>query len=285
MIEAVGQYKILDPIGRGWMGELYRARDTRLGRTVALRVVAPAIAGDAERLSRFLEDAQRSASASHPNIAAVYEVGEDRGLHFLACEFVTGEPLERLIGGRPINPRRALDLALQIADALAEAATADLVHGNLTVQSVIVTPKGSVKIIDFGLVAWTASGTARRDRVADHQTDIASLGLILFEMLVGKPPSGIRTPTAVNSSVPRELDPIVMKATARNRSDCYESVATLAAELRAVATLLDGRTGAVPADALSPLKPRRRTAVVFWILGLIALAAIAWVLWLASRAA
>src|SRR5436309_15980439 len=128
MFETLGHYKILDRIGAGGMGEVYRARDTRLGRTVALKVLAPAVANDAGRRDRFLLEARATAALSHPNIAALYEIGEDQNQLFLVFEFVPGSTLKAVIGGRPMNPRRALDLAVQIADALADAHAEGIVH-------------------------------------------------------------------------------------------------------------------------------------------------------------
>src|SRR5262245_869334 len=121
MLETIGQYKVLDQIGTGGIGDLFRARDMRLGRTVALRIVSDDIVGDPERRGRFLRDAKASEALSHPNIATIYEVVESEGLLCLAVEFVPGESLARLTGGRGFNPRRAIDYAIQIADALAEA--------------------------------------------------------------------------------------------------------------------------------------------------------------------
>src|SRR5579872_4367251 len=100
MRESIGHYKILDWVGSGAMGELVRARDTRVGRTVALRIVSPAIADDPSTLAEFLKDARAAAAVSHPNIAALYEVGDDGGVHYLACEFVQGQKLKSLIAGR-----------------------------------------------------------------------------------------------------------------------------------------------------------------------------------------
>src|SRR5688572_29280451 len=110
MFEHLAQYKILDRIGAGGMGEVFRARDTRLGRTVAVKVLPADVAGDPVRRDRFLREARASAALSHPNIAALYEIGEDRQQLFLAFEFVPGETLQTVIGGRPLNPRRAIDL-------------------------------------------------------------------------------------------------------------------------------------------------------------------------------
>src|SRR6266496_2396025 len=106
MTETIGHYHLLDRIGTGGIGDLFRARDTKVGRTVALKVVSAEIAGDAERRAQFLNDAAPLTSLSHPNIASVYEVGEDGGVVFLATEFVPGDTLKRVIAGRGLNPRR-----------------------------------------------------------------------------------------------------------------------------------------------------------------------------------
>src|SRR5258706_6070510 len=214
MFETLGRYKILDWIGAGGMGEVCRARDMRHGRTVAIKVLAAGVADDQERRERFLLEARATAALSHPNIAALYEIGEDQGQLFLVFEFVPGETLKTAIAGRPLNPRRALDLGVQIADALADAHAAGIIHRDIKPDNIIVTPKGNAKILDFGLAAWT-SGGAERDRAVtmtatdasqtlgtvaymspeqalgeevDQRTDIFSLGIVLFEMLTGKLP-------------------------------------------------------------------------------------------------
>ena len=166
MLEALGQYKILGRIGIGRMGELYRARDTRAGRTVAIRVVADDIAGDPARRERYLEDARAAATLSHPNIAAVYEIGNDQGRLFVVSEYVPGDTLKTVIAGRALNPRHALDHGIQLADALAEAHAEDVVHGDIRPDNIIITPKGNAKFLDFGLGAWTGSGTARSEASA-----------------------------------------------------------------------------------------------------------------------
>jgi TolB-like protein len=224
MVETLAHYKLLDRIGAGGMGEVYRARDTRLGRTVAIKVLADAVAHDPERRDRLLRDARATAALSHPNIAALYEIGEDRGCLFLAFEFVPGDTLTVVIGGHPMNPRRALDVAGQMADAIADAHAAGIVHRDIKPANVIVTPKGNAKILDFGLATWTAGGAARESAAAempatgrgtalgtvaymspeqalgdtvDHRTDIFSLGIVLFEMLTGTLPFAGNTATAL----------------------------------------------------------------------------------------
>jgi len=324
MFESLGDYKILDRIGEGGMGEVWRARDTRLGRTVALKVLDPHVTADPERRARFLEEARAAAALSHPNIAALYGIGEDQGELFLVFEFVPGENLKSVIGGRPLNPRRAIDLAVQIADALADAQAEGIVHRDIKPANIIVTPKGNAKILDFGLAAWTTGGAERQrateavtvmvtapgttqDTVAymspeqalgeqlDHRTDIFSLGIVMFEMLTGKLPfSGATStalalqivqaqapaPSSVNKSLPSELDAIVSKALAKSLDHRYESCATLAAELRSVAAILDVRSdAAAPASLQTAVQQPRQRSAAAWIILLLVVAALAAVAW------
>jgi len=322
MLETLGQYKILDRIGAGGMGEVYRARDTRLGRTVAIKVLPAEVATDPERRDRLVREARATAALSHPNIAALYEIGEDQGHMFLVFEFVPGDTLKTVIAGRPLNPRRVIDLGTQIADALADAHAAGIVHRDIKPGNIIVTPKGAAKILDFGLATWTGGGVEREHaghettrlatsagttlgtvaymspeqalgEAVDQRTDIFSLGIVLFEMLTGRLPFSGKTPTAlalqivqapapvpsaVNPSLPRELDPIVAKALAKSLDGRYESAATLGAELRSIAAILDVRTETTETARAGALVQHRRgrrgwTAAV---LALAALAAAGW---------
>jgi serine/threonine protein kinase len=287
MLESLGHYKILDRIGAGGIGEIYRARDTRLGRTVAIEVLSPDISRHAGRRERFLQDARASAVLSHPNIAALYEVGQEKDVTYLVCEFVPGEPLTTLVAGRSLNPRRAVDLAIQLADALADAHAEGIVHRNLKSSSITVTPKDKTKILDFGLAAWTKRPIPQAPSGdADYRADILALGAILFEMLTGKLPSAAGTlasPSSMNSSVPRELDPIAVKALTKSPDQSYESAATLAAELRSVAAILDVRSGLIEPPSLAPDR-RRRQSVAGWLIAALILAAVAVLVWLAARA-
>jgi serine/threonine-protein kinase len=289
MLESLGHYKILDRIGAGGIGEIYRARDTRLGRTVAIEILAPDVSRHAGRRERFLQDARASAALSHPNIAALYEVGQEKEVTYLVCEFVPGEPLTTVVAGRSLNPRRAVDLAIQLADALADAHAEGIAHRNLKPSTITVTPKDKTKILDFGLAAWTkrSGSTAQApSEDADYPDDIVALGAILFEMLTGKLPSPAGTPappSSINSNVPRELDPIAVKALTKSPDGRYESAATLAAELRSVAAILDVRSGVTDPPMVAPAR-RRRQSVAGWLIAALILAAVAVLVWLAARA-
>jgi serine/threonine protein kinase len=293
MIESVGQFRILEPMPSGPLGDTYRARDTRVGRTVAVTIVADRITSTADRRAQFLHDARSAATLSHPNIATLYEVGEEESRIYLVYEFIQGQTLRALIGGTPLNPRRAIDLASQVADALAEAHAADVVHGSITSDKVIVTPKGNAKIADVGLAWWgSASGRARRSQADDgegwagkprHDADLYSVGVLLFEMLTGRVPSpGAGVPSAVNRQLPREIDPIVARA--MGMSGGFESAATLGAELRAVGAIIDARKEAsqppVAPAAIGRATRSRSATTVKWLVAILVLGAlVAAVLW------
>ncbi len=234
-MDRIAHYNILEKIGSGGMGEVYRARDTKLGRTVAIKVLPPSVAGDRERRERLLREARTVAAISHPNIATLFQAGEEGETLFLVCEFVPGQTLHAAIGGRPMNTRRALDLAIQIADAVSDAHAAGIVHRDLKPDNIIVTPKGNAKILDFGLATWTHGGAARRQAASsadtapgrldearraesgvvlstlaymspeqasggpvDERSDIFSLGIVIFEMLTGRNPF-VRTGGGLNA--------------------------------------------------------------------------------------
>jgi eukaryotic-like serine/threonine-protein kinase len=284
MIDALGQYKILELAGAGTLGEVYRARDNRVGRTVAITVVTDQIASNPGLRDEFLRQARAAAAVSHPNIVTLYEVGDDDdGGLYLIYEFIEGQTLKTIIAGRPLNVRRSVDLAGQIAEALAEAHAADLVHGAMTADTIVVTPKGHAKIRDFGLATFSHAATATAgasNRAPDdpnaYRADFFSLGVILFEMLTGSAPvPGAGVPSAINRSLPREIDSIVAKAL--GKSGGYESAATLAAELRAVGAMLDVRQDAH--EAASPVKMSPRRSFSGWIVLVLALAAAAAAAW------
>lgn len=212
--ESLAHYQLLEPLGNGALGELFRARDTRHGRSVAIRIVSQAVASDADARRQLLDAAARAAALSHPSLGAMYEAGEADGRLYVAAEYVPGEPLGRVVSGLPLHPKRALEIAVQIADALAELHAADLVHGDVQPATIRITPKGQAKLLDAGLTRWTGSGRLRSDAPAlidgesraggetlawmspeqalgeriDHRSDLFSLGSVLYLMLTGTAP-------------------------------------------------------------------------------------------------
>jgi len=212
----LGPYGIIEPIGAGGMGEVYRARDTRLHRDVAVKVLPPAVAADPDRLRRFEQEARAVAALSHPNILAVYDVGQDGNLHFIVSELLEGESVRDKLDEGPLPVRRAINVAVQIARGLAAAHDKGIVHRDLKPENVFVTKDGRVKILDFGLAKPITVGHARaaatmmptvaggtepglvlgtvgymspeqvRAADVDHRTDIFSFGAVLYELVTGR---------------------------------------------------------------------------------------------------
>ncbi len=207
----LGHFELLEFVGGGGMGRVFRALDTRLGRTVALKVLSRRQATDMETLMRFRNEARSAARLNHPGIAQVYYVGEDQGLPFIAFEFIEGVNVRDLVGQKgALSLAEALSYTLQVAEALAQAARQSVVHRDIKPSNVLITAEGRAKLIDMGLARMqklgtsandlTASGVtlgtfdyispeqARDPRNADARSDIYSLGCTLFFMLTGRPP-------------------------------------------------------------------------------------------------
>jgi serine/threonine-protein kinase len=231
----LGPYEVLAPLGAGGMGEVYRAKDTRLGREVALKVVHPGLASDPDRLSRFEKEARAAAQLDHPNILVVHDVGTHEGSPFIVSELLQGESLREKLGA-PLPPKKAVDFAIQIAHGLAAAHEKGIVHRDVKPENVFVTKDGHVKILDFGvaklLPSFEASGvdtetpTASatqpgttvgtvaymspeqiRGQPVDARTDLFSLGVVLYEMLSGKRPFQRETAAEIMTAILREEPP------------------------------------------------------------------------------
>ena len=265
----VGPYQLQGALGAGGMGEVYRALDPRMGRQVALKILPETLAGDEERRRRFEQEARLAASLNHPNIMAIYDVGLDQHPPYIVAELVPGESLRALITRGPLAPRKAVDLAAQIASGLAAAHAAGIVHRDLKPENVIVTPDGRAKILDFGVarmrarpaagnetmtMAQTVTGSvvgtaaymspeqARAEDV-DHRSDQFSLGLVLYEMLSGRQAfaraSAVQTmsaivedePAPLERPVPPQLRWILERCLAKDAAGRYESSRDLAREL------------------------------------------------------
>ena len=160
-METFGHYTILERLRTGALGELTRARDARLGRTVALRLVSPEAVADPARRDALLADASVASTLSHPHIAALFDFGEEDGRIYLAHEFVPGQPLQALLTDRPFDAVLALEFAVQLADAVAEGHRHGIVHGDIRPSSIFITPTDQTKIVGFGLSHWSTGGVER----------------------------------------------------------------------------------------------------------------------------
>lgn len=216
MEEVLGHYRVLEKIGAGGMGEVYRASDDRLGRFVALKILKSNFANDQDRLRRFEQEARSAAALSHPNIVAVYDTGIHNGAPYIVTEFLEGQTLRKLIAQGPISPKKTAEYARQIAYGLVAAHEKRIVHRDLKPENIFITKDDRVKILDFGIAKLTALPTASteeetialmttqtkvgsvlgtvaymspeqlRGQTVDHRSDIFSTGSIIYEMLTGQ---------------------------------------------------------------------------------------------------
>jgi serine/threonine protein kinase len=279
----VAHYHLIERMGEGALGEVYRARDTKFGRTVALKLVPGPLLADETARRNFEHDARAAATLSHPNIATLFDVGEyDQGW-YLAYEFAAGVTLREETGGGAVSARRAVELAVQIADALADAHAHGVLHGDLRPETIFVTKKGSAKILEFGMGHWTRGGQTRilaasrpesiaentattvsymspeqaSGGIVDARTDVFSLSVILYEMLSGRNPLAASTaaetlarvvsstalPQLPESAHAPNLPALVARGVAKSVEHRYQSAASLSADLRRMEIVMDVRSG------------------------------------------
>jgi Tol biopolymer transport system component len=313
----LGPYEITGPLGAGAMGEVYRARDARLGRDVAIKVLPGSFASDPERLQRFETEARAAGALNHPNIVAVYDTGLADGVPYVVEELLEGETLRQALARGPLSARRTIEIATQVAKGLAAASDRAIVHRDLKPENLFVTRDGRAKILDFGLAKMQARPTASgsgdsltegvtatgmllgtagymapeqvRGEPADHRSDLFALGVVMHEMLGGAKPfsrdSAVDTLHAILhaeapelSGVPPALGRIVARCLEKEPVRRFQSAHDLAFALEA----LSDPSGAMPAPALAP--PPRRGAPLGRILAGVAIVVAVALGWFAGTA-
>ncbi|MBD3868554.1 MAG: protein kinase [Acidobacteria bacterium] len=314
--DRLGHYEIRSKLGAGGMGEVYLADDSRLGRPVALKILTGELATDPSRRARFDLEARAASALNHPHIAHIYDVGEQDGTYFIAMEYVEGEDLSRRLAGGALDQDTILAIAIQVADALEAARGKGIIHRDIKPANIALTSRGDVKVLDFGLakmtepvgpgadeetrtqsqtVAGTVLGTVRymspeqvRGETADTRSDLFSLGVVLYEMVAGRPPfagsSSFGTQEAIvnqqpeplrelNDSVPPELERIILKCLQKDPEHRYQTPRDLVVDLRNLQRSDSGSVTVIP-----PRRKSRSFLPALVIPAIIILAVAAWYL-------
>lgn len=284
-------YKILKEIGKGGMGVVYKAQDTKLHRAVAVKALAAELVGDEKARTRFLREARAASAIDHPNICTVYEINEVEGILFFVMPYIEGKTLKKFVNGRPLPLDQALDFALQLVDALAEAHHRNVLHRDIKAANIMINERRQVKILDFGLAkltrpsgedsliindltqAGTPFGTASymspeqaKGEAADARSDIFSLGTVLYEMLNGRLPFPGKNsvdvmhavmhqePQPMEPSVPPRVQQIVLKALAKDKNARYQTADALLGDLRDFTRTFYSTQGAMPSEMGASLR-------------------------------
>ena len=296
----LGEYEILGPLGAGSMGEVYRARDTRLNRDVAIKVLPELASADSERLQRFEIEAKAAAALNHPNILSVFQMGTHNGTPYLVSELLEGKTLAASLSRGPLPLRQVIQFGIQIAHGLAAAHEKGIVHRDLKPENLFVTKEGRIKILDFGLAKMPPSrkvpstqattitrlgvavGTVGymspeqvRGQIIDHRTDIFAFGAILCEMVMGQRTFQRATEadtvsailneepppfTQLSPDTPAGLERVIRRCLEKNPEQRFQSASDLAFALEALLDPAWNMSG-THAIALEPPKPRRLRSI------------------------
>jgi serine/threonine protein kinase/Tfp pilus assembly protein PilF len=301
--KTISHYEILEKLGEGGMGVVYKAHDEKLHRDVALKFLPHYLTSDSTERERFLHEARAAATLNHPNIATVHEIDEHDGRLFLAMELIEGGTLRDLLGKEPMSVEKVLDIGIQVSEGLSAAHEKGIIHRDIKPENIMVTAKGHAKIMDFGLAripgatkltkAGSTLGTIGymspeqiRGEEVDRRSDIFSLGVVLFEMLAGGKPFRGEHEASIsysilnedplpiarfNNKVSPELDRIVLKALNKSRDERYQHADDFLADLRHERKSLDyGKSGYVRASGAQqtptqePKESRRRGQSALW---------------------
>lgn len=307
MADTISHYTIVRKLGSGGMGDVYLAQDLKLHRLVAIKLLPAEYATDPNRKRRFLQEAHAVSALSHPNIGVIYEIGETAGGDpFIAMEYIEGKTLDERIGGKPLPITEILDLAIEIAEALDEAHGKGITHRDIKPSNLMVTPRGHVKVVDFGLakrhdlassddstthlltqpglVIGTAAYMSPEQALGgaiDHRSDLFSFGTVLYQMLTGRLPFAGRSVTETidqirhgrpepvaryNEGVPPELERILRKLHEKEPASRYQSARELEIDLRNLRR--DSTSGERIATPGAAPRSRRVSLPLFVVLGL-----------------
>src|ERR1035438_5315690 len=284
----LGPYEIQSALGAGGMGEVYRARDARLNRDVAVKILPAAFSVDPERLQRFAQESRAAAALNHPNILSIYDIGNDRGAPYVVSELLEGEPLPDRLRNGALSSRKAIEYAQQIVRGLAAAHEKGIVHRDLKPENLFLTNDGHAKILDFGLAKFTTSeadisdnaptiqvateagtvlGTAGymspeqvRGKAADPRSDIFAFGAILYEMLSGKRAFHGDSAADTMSAILKE-DPPELAETNRNVSPALERIVRHCLEKNPAERFHSARDVAFNLEALTDISTSSRGGI------------------------
>ncbi|MCK4403561.1 MAG: protein kinase [candidate division Zixibacteria bacterium] len=289
--KTISHYKVLEKLGEGGMGVVYKAEDTKLKRTIALKFLTPQVLGAEEEKARFVNEAQAAAALDHPNICTVYEIDEAEGHTFMSMAYLEGQSLKDKVKSGRLKLEEALDIVVQVAEGLREAHEKGIVHRDIKSANVMVTEKGQAKIMDFGLaklaggtqltktgttmgtVAYMSPEQAKGEEV-DHRTDIWSLGVVLYEMVTGQLPfqgeheqaviysilnEEPEPVTGLRTGLSRELERTVNRALAKSPGERYQNAGDILVDLRKLRKELESETSK---QKTSKIKPQPSIAVL-----------------------
>jgi len=288
--KTISHYKILEKLGEGGMGVVYKAQDTKLDRLVALKFLPPHLTSEFEEKERFIHEAKAASALNHTNITTIYEIDEFEGQMFIVMEYVEGRTLKQVIEKEALSIKKVLDIGIQICEGLAMAHEKGIVHRDIKSDNIMLTPRGQVKIMDFGLaklkgatkltktrstlgtLAYMSPEQAQGEEV-DQRSDIFSFGVVLYELLTQHLPFGGEHQAAViysiineepqpiarfNNQVSAKLEDMVFKALAKDREERYQHADELLADLRRERKSLDYlKTGQIPKEVIVP-KPKKK---------------------------
>jgi serine/threonine protein kinase len=298
------QYEIISLLGQGGMGEVYLAQDLRLGRKVALKLLPAQFTRDSDRVGRFQRESRAATALNHPNIITIYDMGQEQGIHFIASEFIEGDTLRQKLNRRKLPVKEAIEIAIQVGDALSAAHRAGIIHRDIKPENIMIRRDGYIKVLDFGLVKLTESDDTHQAAVKlstktgavmgtinymspeqalaleiDPRTDIFSLGIVLYEMVTGELPFKGTTAASVfdailnkqpasirsaNAEVSVELERIIYRALEKDREMRYQTAADLRSVLRRLRRNLDSGITASAEEPAATGASEARPGVSHW---------------------